>query len=268
MTFENLILDKRDGVATITLDRPEAMNALSTQLGRELQDAIVDVENDPEARVLVLTGAGRAFCAGEDVKERPADSAEMKASQTALGKISRGPKSHRWFAETFRGMSKPTIASLNGFAVGQGLSIALACDMRIASAEAKLGAIWTLRGIPPESAGAYLLTQLVGPAVACELIFTGRMVDAGEAKELGMVNRVVPGDELEAATRELATTMAQGAPVAIAVSKMMIYQALESSLEMHGRLDSLGQAYCFNTEDREEGIRSFLEKRPARFTGR
>jgi len=165
-------------------------------------------------------------------------------------------------------MSKPTIAAVNGFAVGQGLSIALACDIRIASAEAQFGAIWTRRGIPPESAGAYLLTQLVGPAKACELMFTGKIVGAAEAKEIGMVNQIVPADQLQAATYEMAKTIAEGPPVAIAITKMMTYQALETSLDVHGRLEFFGQDYCFNTEDREEGIQSFLEKRPAKFKGR
>jgi enoyl-CoA hydratase/carnithine racemase len=167
-----------------------------------------------------------------------------------------------------RSMAKPTIAALNGPAVGQGLSLALACDVRIADASARLGAVWVRRGIPPESAGAYLLTHLVGPARACELIFTGRMVEAAEAKEIGLVNQVAPAGQALEAARAMAKSMAENAPVAIAVAKMMTYQALETSLEVHGRLDFLGQEFCFNTEDREEGIRSFLEKRPAEFTGR
>ena len=268
MSFETVSLETRDGVATLTLNRPDALNAITTQMSRDLRAALAEVEHDEGARVLVLTGAGRAFCAGEDVKERPADSEEIRTTRTPMWMLARGPAALIEFAQALRGMATPTIAAVNGYAVGQGMSLALSCDMRICSDEARFGPIWVHRGIPPESAGAYLLTQLVGPAVAAELIFSGRMVAAAEAKEIGLANRVVPAAELEQATAELAGAIAAGAPVAIGVAKMMIYQALEASLEVHGRLDFLGQQFCFNTEDREEGIRSFLEKRPPQFSGR
>jgi 2-(1,2-epoxy-1,2-dihydrophenyl)acetyl-CoA isomerase len=268
MTFETLILEQEDSVATLTLNRPEALNAMTVGMASELREAFAEVRDDSDSRVLVITGAGRGFCAGEDVKQRPADSAESRQRSTPYNKLTRGPLAPLEFANTFRNMPKPTIASVNGAAVGQGLSLALACDMRIASDTAKFGAVWTLRGIPPESAGAYLLTQIVGPAKACELIFGGKIISAAEAKEIGLVNEVVPAAELGEATRDFAKAMTAGAPVAIGVAKMMVYQALETSLAVHGRLDFLGQEYCFNTEDREEGIRSFLEKRPAKFHGR
>ena len=268
MEYTNVILERDAGVATITLNRPDALNALTADMGRELGHALEEVENDPESRVLVLAGSGRAFCAGEDVKQRPGDSAEVRRRQTPLAKLATGPRGLMRFADSLRNTVKPTIASVNGYAVGQGMSIAMACDMRIASEEAQFGAVWVRRGIPPESAGAFLLTQLVGPAKACELIFTGRMVDAREAKQIGLVNEVVTADRLREATLDLARSIADGPPVAIGVAKMMVYQALETSLAVHGRLEFFGQDYCFKTEDREEGIRSFLEKRPARFQGK
>lgn len=268
MAYENILLETKEGVSTITLNRPERLNALTATMGRELDLAIDEAVADEYSRVIVLTGAGRAFCAGEDVRERPGDSAEVRQRQTPLGKLAGGPQGLVRFAGRLRTVTKPTIAAVNGYAVGQGLSIALSCDIRIASEEAKFGAIWTRRGIPPESAGAYLLTQIVGPAKACELIFAGKMVEAPEAREIGLANDVVPAGDLLQVTAELARTMADGPPVAIGISKMMIYQALETSLDVHGRLEFFGQDYCFRTEDREEGIRSFLENRPARFTGR
>lgn len=267
MDYENVILDRTDGIATITLNRPDALNALSSGMSRELWHAIEAVESDPESRVLVLAAAGRAFCAGEDVKERPGDSAEVRRRQTPLAKLASGPRGLVRFADTLRNTVKPTIASVNGYAVGQGLSIALSCDIRIASEEAQFGAVWVRRGIPPESAGAFLLTRLLGSARACELIFSGKMVGAGEAERIGLVNRVVPAERLREATRELARSIAEGPPVAIGVAKMMIYQALETNLSTHGRLEFFGQDYCFRTQDREEGINSFLEKRPPRFRG-
>ncbi len=268
MDYENIILEAEDGISTITLNRPHAMNALSSTMGRELNQSIVEAGDDDASRVLVLTGSGRAFCAGEDVKERPGDSAEIRKSRTPVGKLAGGGAGGVRFVDTLRSMPKPSIAAINGFAVGQGLSIALSCDIRIASEEAQLGAIWVRRGIPPESGGAYLLTQIVGPAKACELIFAGKMISAQEAKEIGLVNEVVPAAQLEDATNELARSIADGPPVAIGISKMMVYQALETSLAIHGRLEFFGQDYSFRTEDREEGINSFLENRPAKFTGR
>ena len=267
MTYETLLLEREGPIATLTLNRPESLNAMTRQMGVELNDAFAQVRNDSQARVLIVTGAGRAFCAGEDVKQRPADSAEIREQSTPLGKLVRGPLAPIDFAATFRNMPIPTIAAINGAAVGQGLSLALACDMRLASSNAKLGAIWTLRGIPPESAGAYLLTQLLGAAKACELIFAGKILGADEAYDIGLVNHVMAAEDFTATTRAFAMEMTNGAPVANGISKMMIYQALETSLEVHGRFDFLGQQYAFNTEDREEGIQSFLQKRPAEFKG-
>ena len=268
MDYKTIILDKTEGIATITLNRPDRLNALSSEMSREIWHAIEETESDTSSRVLVLTGTGRAFCAGEDVKERPGDSAKVRQQQTPLTKLSGGPKGLMKYADTFRNMVKPTIAAVNGFAVGQGLSLAMSCDIRIASEDAQFGAIWVRRGIPPESAGAYLLTQLVGPARACELVFTGKMLSAGEARDIGLVNEVVPADRLQEAAREMARNIAQGPPIAIGISKMMIYQALETSLAVSSRLEFFGQDYSFNTEDREEGIRSFLEKRPPEFKGK
>ena len=268
MSYETLLLERDNAIATLTLNRPESLNAMTHTMGLELNDAFAQVRDDTQVRALVITGAGRAFCAGEDVKERPADSAAIRERSTPLGKLARGPLAPIDFADTFRNMPKPTIAAVNGPAVGQGLSLALACDMRIASDTARFGAVWTLRGIPPESAGAFLLTQLVGPAKACELIFGGKIIGADEAKDIGLVNKVVPAAEFAEVTQNFAKEATSGAPVAIGISKMMIYQALETSLAVHGRFDFLGQQYAFNTEDREEGIQSFLEKRPAEFKGR
>lgn len=266
--FNTLKLETQNGITTLTLNRPERLNALTVEMGRELNEAIEQVRGDLESRVLVLTGAGRAFCAGEDVKERPADSKGTKEQQTPLSKLARGPGGAMRFADSLRTMNKPTIAAVNGYAVGQGLSIALACDIRIASTDAGFGAIWTRRGIPPESSGAYLLTQLVGPARACELIFQGKIVDAQEAEAIGLINQCVTTERLQETTYDMARNMADGPPIAIGISKMMIYQALETSLAVHSRLEFFGQDYSFNTQDREEGIQSFLEKRPAKFEGK
>lgn len=268
MDYETLVIERSQRISTITLNRPQSLNAITARMSAELNDAFAESARDTASRALILTGAGRAFCAGEDVKERPADSAQVRARSTPLGKLAAGPAGHIQFASALRSMAQPTIAAVNGAAVGQGLSLALACDIRIAAEDAQLGAIWVRRGIPPESAGSFLLVHLLGPAKACELIFTGRMIGAEEAKEIGLVNQVVPSGKALEAARELALQISENAPAAIAVAKMMTYQALETSLQVHGRMDFLGQEFCFNTADREEGIRSFVEKRPAEFSGR
>ncbi len=163
---------------------------------------------------------------------------------------------------------KPTIAAVNGPAVGQGLSLALSCDIRIGSEKARLGAIWTKRGIPPESCGAYNLVHIVGIAKACELIFTGRIIEAPEALAIGMLNQVVTADKLMSATMEMASEIASGPPIAIAISKRTLYEVPRVDMMTHWQTSSYALEYCSETEDRKEGIRSFIEKRPAKFQGR
>ena len=160
------------------------------------------------------------------------------------------------------------IAAVNGAAVGQGLSICLHSDIRIASENARLGAVWALRGIPPESISAYVLPQIVGVPKAIELVFTGRIIDAREAKEIGLVSEVYPADEFAEATHELASRLAKAAPIALALAKKAIYQFANIHLDAAMQLERFSLDYAGKTEDREEGIRSFLEKREADFKGR
>ena len=265
MNYETIILDKNDRIATITLNRPERLNAVNMKMVEEIVHAYDDVANDDGVRVVVITGSGRAFCAGEDVKVRPGETPERRKPSARIAGF--GTRAEKMVLGP-RSMPKPVIAAINGAAVGQGLSICIHSDIRIASEKARLGAVWALRGIPPESLGAYVLPQIVGIPKAIELIFTGRIIDAQEAKEIGLVTEVYPVDKFAEATHELASTIAKGAPIALALAKRSIYQFADLHLHTAMQFERFALDYAMKTEDREEGIKSFLEKREADFQGR
>lgn len=265
MEYENIRLEKEDGIATITLNRPEKLNAWSPAMSEEFRDAIKDIDNDGVSRVVVLTGEGRAFCAGADVsgfdktiKENlsPAQRVRNETKQDLLG------------CTEIRRMLLPFIASINGAAVGVGLTLTLACDIRLASSKARLGAIFTRMGLIPEFGSTYNLPQIVGIAKACELVFTGKIIDAQEAEKIGMVNQVIPHDDLKKETHEMALAIANGPPIAIQMAKLSLYQGLDSNLQTQAIWERLVQNYLKYTDDHKEGVRAFLEKRTPEFKDR
>ncbi len=265
MEYEDIIYTKDQRVATIRLNRPQAMNAFSPRMMAEVSHAIEDVRDDPETRVLILTGTGRAFSTGADVKAM-AEGRFFRDGDEGGRSTENGPGSNH--ALSLRNLDKPVIAAINGYAVGAGLDLTLSCDIRIASEQAKLAEVFIRRGLVPATGGIYFLPRLVGIDKACELIWTGDMVDAHEALEIGLVTKVVPHDELDDATHELAEKLAKGPPLAILAAKRAIYDGLGLTLEETFPYTSRINDKLSKTDDHKEGARAFVEKREPSFTGK
>lgn len=264
MTYEHIELLRDGHVATLRLNRPEARNAMSVAMGDEVRAAVEAIRADADVRVLVVTGAGRAFSGGGDLGMLAAD-AGLDEAHAGMG----GPP--REFYNRYLSVATlpmPTIAAINGHAIGAGFCFALACDLRIASSDAKLGMTFTKLGIHPGMGATYFLPRLLGTARACDLLFTGRIIDAEEALQLGILNRVVSREAFPAAVDEYAAELAAAAPVAVRLVKRALYRGLEHSLADAVDLESIQQRATFATEDAKEGIRAIMEKRAPRFAGR
>ncbi len=263
--YTELLYEVSDGVATITLNRPERLNAITIPMLASLSRALRDSDLDSEVRVIVLTGAGRGFCAGLDVKD--------VAAGAGIGSDGAGLATARFDLAgsppvVLHTTDKPVLCALNGGAAGYGMDLALGCDIRIASSEAKLAAVFTKRGILPESGGSWLLPRLIGWAKAAEVAFRGMTLSAQEAFELGLVNHVVEPERLMPFTREIAAEIAANAPLAVQATKRMMRLGLEETFEANVHHVFLQLLPLFQTEDFREGVRSYLEKRPPRFQGR
>ncbi len=263
--YETIILEKQENIATITLNRPEKLNALNDKLAEELIDVFSVVDRDDDVRVVVITGAGRAFCSGADLKERFLRRVEDRKKGVEDVTSFFSEVGCRALAQVRR----PVIASINGAAVGFGCTLALACDIRIASEDARFSLPFARVGLIPEFGSTYLLPRLVGMGKACELLFTARMIDAKEAKEIGLVNQVVPHGELSQATYEMAKSITKLAPLSIQLSKRALYQGVRAAdLASQLQYESFAIDHLFNTKDLEEGTRAFLEKRAPIFRGK
>ncbi len=256
--------DVDDRVATITLNRPERLNALGADMREQLLAALERSESDPQARVVTLTGAGRAFCSGGDLKE-------MNERRTSGAQIRRDgevvPLRDRILLK-LQTLAKPVIAAVNGVAAGAGMNLALGCDLRIASDKAAFGEVFVKRGLHPDSGGTYLLPRMVGTAKALELLLFGDMVSAEEAYRMGLVNRLVPHSEFAEAAHEWAARLAEGPPVALRLAKRGVYRNLQADLASALEYESFAQQIVWRSEDAGEGIRAFVEKRPPLFQGR
>lgn len=254
-----------DGVARVVLNSPENFNAMNEAMALAIEDALEEANSDAEVRVLVLTGVGPVFSAGGDVKD---DLPKFTATPYFLADRSPRAGGHRSFVFQLRNFEKPTIAALNGVAAGGGFSLALACDLRIASEAARLAPIFSRIGLAPDTGTSYLLPRLVGLAKALEISFTGDIIDAAEAARIGLVNRVVPADDLVRATNELAAKIADGPPLALKLTKRLLYHGAESDLEEAYDMEGYLQGICLQSDDFLEGMAAFAEKRRPHFTGK
>jgi 2-(1,2-epoxy-1,2-dihydrophenyl)acetyl-CoA isomerase len=260
MGFRTLLIDRTGPVATVTLNRPDARNALDLAMRTELLAALDEVEADPQARVLIVTGAGGHFCAGGDVKlmrEGRWTAAQGRERVEALNRL----------VVRLVDFPRPTIAMVDGVAVGAGCNLALCCDLIVASDRARFGEVFGKIGLVPDGGGSWLLPRVVGLARAKELVFTADVVDAAEALRVGLVNRVVPAADLQAATRALAEQIAAGPPVALRLAKRLLNRGAVSDLRTAIDEEALSQAIAITSEDHQEGLRAFFEKRAPRFGG-
>ena len=264
MEFKDILFTKENGIGTITLNRPQTLNDLTPRMQQEWIRAIADAANDDEVRVLVVTGAGRAFCAGGN----PRAIDQRRNEQTSHQTQRRAWLGVHSIARAVMDLEKPYIAAINGAAVGGGMDLASMCDIRIASDLAKFSMAFIRMGAIPSTGGCYLLPRIVGIANACELIWTGRMIDAQEALRMGYVSKVVPHEELATATKELATQLAKGPAVAIMMAKRLIYHILSPDLERALEDHDLAMLAVVSTEDAKEGPRAWVEKREPIFKGR
>jgi enoyl-CoA hydratase/carnithine racemase len=268
VSFEDIEYEVADHVATIALNRPEKMNAGSTRMIAELMDALDRVDSDDDVRAVVVTGRGRAFCAGADLSGGgdTFDYAAADADTEKKEKIYRdgaGLITLRIF-----GLHKPVIAAINGAAVGMGATMTLPCDVRIAAESARFGFVFARRGIVPEGASSWFLPRVVGVSQAAEWLYSGRVFNAEEALAGGLVRNIVPDAELLSAVGELAAEFAASAPMSVALTRQMLWRGLvaDHPMYMH-RVDSRAVQYTGAQPDAREGVSSFLEKRPAAFTG-
>lgn len=260
MTFKFIIYEKAERVATITLNRPEALNVFSGEVIDEVILALEDAKNDESTRVVVLTGAGqKAFSAGMDIKTMIGMNA-LKARDLSL----MGEK----LCLELENLEKPVIAAINGYALGGGLEVAMACDLRIASENARMGQPEINFGLIPGWGGTQRLTRLIGRTKAKELVLTGKMVDAKTAEQLGLVNAVAPSDRLMETVREFALELASKAPVAMKVAKALINKGADISLDSALALEREGFGVVASTEDLQEGVKAFTEKRKPVFKGK
>jgi len=256
---DTILRSSDSGVLTLTLNRPDALNSFNVEMKEALLAALKDAARDRQVRVVVLTGAGRAFSAGQDLKERQAPGAADLGTELRTRYNPIILAMHR--------LEKPVIGAINGVAAGAGISVALACDIRIASETASFIEVFGRVGLVPDTGSSWFLPRLIGPARAAEMFFTTEPVDAATAERIGLVNRVVAGDALLAEANSMAVKLAQAAPLALGLAKRALNRALETGLEDALEYEAQLQSIAGRSSDHAEGVAAFVEKRPANFTG-
>ena len=250
-------------IATLTLNRPDRMNTISGPMLNQLAQLMLKADRDPDVRCIILTGAGRAFCAGLDLRGATSGSTGLSGASTSTDIDLRGTPPTVIF-----NLGTPTICALNGSAAGYGMDTALGCDIRLMAEGAKLAAAFVKRGIVPESGGTWILPRLLGWSKAAEIIFTGRTLSAQESLDLGLVSRVVPAADLAAETRKLALEIAANAPLAVQASKRLMRMGLSETFNDHVHHVFLQLLPLLKTEDALEGMKAFMEKREGDYKGR
>ena len=264
MSFETLLLEKKEGIAVLTLNRPERMNALNPQMAGELVQALQEVNQDDEARVLVVTGAGKAFCTGADVGGMSPEERRPKGAE----EIRRGFRNIQAIILGLHRLEKPTIAMINGAAVGGGFDLACSCDLRTGSEHARFMVAFTRIGLFPGWGGTWLYPRIIGVPKAAEMLFTGDFMEAKEAERYGLLNKLVPAADLEKETMALARRIANGPPIAIRLAKMQLYKGLEMDLETALQVAAACETITLTSEDHKEGVAAFREKRRPQYKGK
>jgi len=272
MDFAEIIYEKKDRIATVTMNRPAKLNAWTPKMGAEMHTAMMDAERDPSVGAIIVTGAGRAYCAGADMgglSDVAAGTASARGTIEQDEWLSAQRADYRTSYSWPLALSTPVIGAINGACVGLGFTTCLYQDIRIASDNARMGLIFTQRGLAIEHGSSWMLPRIVGLARAMELAVTGRLVDANEALEIGLVSRVVPNDKLMATAREIASGIANKcSPLGVSQAKKMIYQHLFTDLATAVHDDDVSMVMMTHSEDFKEGVKAFLEKRAPKFTGK
>ncbi|MCX5902987.1 MAG: enoyl-CoA hydratase-related protein [Proteobacteria bacterium] len=259
MQYRNLLVEIKDTTAIVTFNRPAVLNAMNTETVTELGEAIAALGENSQVRVIILTGTGKAFIAGADIAEMSIKTPAQARAYSELG--------HR-VMNTIQNLKKPVIAAVNGYALGGGIEVALSCDICIASELAKFGLPETILGVIPGWGATQRAARLIGTAQTKELVFTGELIDARKACEIGLINRVVPHEQLMDAVMMLAQKIGEQSPLALSMAKKIIHEGLDKSLLEGCRMETEVFSSLFDSQDQKEGMKAFLEKRKPQFSGR
>ena len=258
MAYETILYEVAAEIATVTLNRPAKLNAYTATMGREIVDAMRRADDDRDVRVIILTGAGRAFCAGADISGF-ADNIKARAEGDSGNSERRGGMTD--YPQLMRTLGKPSIAAINGIALGIGATMTLPCDIRITADTAKIGFIFSRVGLMPELGSSYLLPRLIGASRAAEVMLTGRHYSAAECLQMGLVSTVVPADAILTKAREIAAEIILGSPLSLALTRRAVQQGLTGSLESAMEYEGFALERCYSSPEHREYVSAFLEKR-------